>query len=82
MKSSPNQKHSEKSAFQTQPPDFGIIISNNISVPQVKVNMRGTEHDANFKNFQHSLIRAKALILVKIIKNQLRAKPGVLSKRT
>ena len=49
MKSSPEETQCAKGVFQIQPPISGANFSNNISTPQVRVNMRETEHDKTFE---------------------------------
>ena len=43
-------RHSTKGAFQIYSPVSRLNISNNISLPQVRVSIKETEHD-NFWNF-------------------------------
>ena len=50
MKSPPPEVWREKGVFQIQPPISGVNFSNKISIPQVRVNMRETEHDTTFEN--------------------------------
>ena len=49
MKSPPPDAYCEKSFFQIQPRISGVNFSNNTSIPQVRVNIRETEHDTTFE---------------------------------
>ena len=42
-------RHSGKVVFQIHSPVFGLNLPNNISVPQVRVNIREIEHDTIFE---------------------------------
>ena len=48
MKSPPKEA---KVAFQSHSPVSGLSFSNNISVTQVRVNIKETGHDTTFKIF-------------------------------
>ena len=41
--------HSGIGFFQINPPVAGLNISNNISIPLVRVNIRENEHDTTFE---------------------------------
>ena len=41
-----------KGIFQIQPPISGANFSNNISIPQFRVNMKEIEHDKTFETYE------------------------------
>ena len=49
MKSPLLEAECAKGVFQIQPPISGVNFSNNMSVPQTRVNMNETEHDTTFE---------------------------------
>ena len=49
---SPQRRHSEKGVFQIHSSVSGLNFSNNISVTQVRLNMRETERDTTFEIYQ------------------------------
>ena len=64
------QKHSVKGVFQNHPLASGVNISNNISIPQVRVNISKTEHGTTFEisinlenNFFHNFIELSRVTL-------------------
>ena len=50
MKSLHTYRHiSAKGVSQIHPPVSGVNFSNNISIPQARVNIKKTEHDLTFE---------------------------------
>ena len=50
MKSLPTEAYQcKKGVSQIHPPVSGVNFSNNISIPQPRVNIKKTEHDATFE---------------------------------
>ena len=49
MKYLPLEKYCAKDVFQIQTPISSVNFSNNISIPQVRINIRETKHDTTFK---------------------------------
>ena len=49
MKFSSPERQCAKSDFQIQPSISGVDLSNNMTIPQVRVNMRETEHGTTFE---------------------------------
>ena len=49
MKSPPPEAYCAKEVFQIQSPIFSVNVSNNISIPQVRVNLMEIGYDATFE---------------------------------
>ena len=50
MKSpTPPHRHCVKGVFKVHPPVSGVKVTNNTSIPQVRVNTKETEHDTTFE---------------------------------
>ena len=49
MKSPPPEALCANGVVQIHPPISGVNFSNNISIPQIRVNLRETEHDTIFE---------------------------------
>ena len=45
------RRHSAKDVFQIHPPISVLNLSNNVSVPQVRVNIREIERDTTFGEY-------------------------------